>query len=100
MTAQREWVDEMATEAEVHLLVMDGFDDCIVGIVTQFRRTFVVYDRTKVIAKLMEQGMTEEEAWEYHEFNQTSAFVGDNTPGFLDRAPVGKSTVENTHGAA
>lgn len=85
----REWIDEMANETEAKLLVMDGFDDCITGIVTQFHRTFVVYDRAKVIKKLMtEHEMTEEEAWEYHEFNQAGAFIGEHTPGFLDIAPV------------
>jgi hypothetical protein len=86
---QRDWVDEIANETGATLLLMDGFDDCIVGTVSQFNRTFVVYDRRKVIKKLMdEQAMTEEEAWEFHEFNQISAFVGDHTPGFLDTVPV------------
>ena len=96
----REWIDEMATETDARLLVMDGFDDCIVGIVTQFQRAFVVYDRAKVIAKLInEQGMTEDEAWEFHEFNQVGAFVGTSTPGFLDRAPRVMRVPENQQGA-
>lgn len=89
MTTQREWVDEMANETGATLLLMEGFDDCIVGTVSHANRTFVVYDRHRIIKKLMdEQAMTEEEAWEFHEFNQACAFVSENTPGFLDRAPT------------
>ena len=84
----RQWVDEYS-EANVQddenkgLLVMDGYDDCIVGIAEQFHRTFVVYDRTKVINKLVEQGMTLEEAEEFHQFNQAQAWHGDHTPAFI-----------------
>lgn len=98
----REWIDEMATETGARLLVMDGFDDCIVGIVTQFQRAFVIYDRLKVIQKLMRRDeMTEEEAWEYHESQQLSMFVGEHTPGFLDRAPTQRETAPvNQQGGA
>lgn len=78
----RAWLDE-SPEAE-GLLTMDGFDDCIVGVAYQFNRSFVVYDRQKVIEKLMADGMSHDEAVEFHEFNQAGAWVGDHTPAFLD----------------
>jgi hypothetical protein len=62
---------------------MDGFDDCIVGIVERFNDTFVLYDRRKVVAKLMADGMDHEEAEEWYSFNQLGAWVGEHTPGFL-----------------
>jgi hypothetical protein len=66
------------------LLLMDGFDDCIAGIGTRFgSESFVIYDYSKVIAQLESQGMTYEEAVEYHEFNQLGAYVGDHTPAFI-----------------
>ena len=66
------------------LLIMDGFDDCIVGIGTRFgSEEFVIYDYAKVIAQLESQGMTHDEAVEYHEFNQLGAYVGDHTPAFM-----------------
>jgi hypothetical protein len=66
------------------LLVMDGFDDCILGICDRFGGDqFVVYDYAKVIAKLESMGMTHDEAVEYHEFNQLGAYVGDHTPAFM-----------------
>ena len=39
---------------------MVGYDDCIIGICERFgQEPIVAYDRAKVIAKLMEDGMTE-----------------------------------------
>lgn len=75
--------DEHFGEGEEGLLVMDGFDDCIVGVGQRFTDHFVVYDFKKVIARLMEDGLTEEEAIEFHEFNQLGAWVGPRTPVFL-----------------
>jgi len=65
------------------LLVMDGFDDCIVGVGQRFNDYFVVYDYRKVIDKLMDDGMSYEEAVEFHEYNQVGAWVGPRTPVFL-----------------
>lgn len=60
MTA-REWIDELADEQEYNLTVMTGFDECIVGIVERCSDSPVVcYDREKVIAQLMSDGMSEE----------------------------------------
>jgi hypothetical protein len=69
---------------EHNLLVMDGFDDCIDGIVYgKMRELVVVYDREKVIEKIMTHGMTYADAEEYHEYNQADAWVGDTTPMFI-----------------
>jgi hypothetical protein len=90
----RDWIDQYSDENVMDdesngLLVMDGFDDCIVGIGSRFgsagHEQFVIYARRKVIEKLMKRdGMSEEEAVEFHEFNQVGAFVGPHTPAFLD----------------
>jgi len=68
------------------LLKMDGYDDCIVGLVEQFGRPPIVcYDRCKVIAQLVtDSGMTEEEAEEWYEFNMLGSGMGEYTPCFLD----------------
>ena len=66
------------------LLVMDGFEDCILGVATRFgNEQFVVYDYDRVITSLESQGMTRGEAVEYHEYNQLGAYVGDHTPAFI-----------------
>ena len=79
----RDDVNRFAEEAGIELLVMDGHDDAIIGVGQRFTDYFVVYDLKKVISKLMEDGMTYEEAVEFHEFNQVGAWVGPRTPVFL-----------------
>jgi hypothetical protein len=79
----REDVDAYAEQIAEELLVADGFDDCIIGIGEQFNRTFVVYDRSKVIAALIASGLEPDEAEEHFEFNILGAFVGDATPCFV-----------------
>ncbi len=66
---------------------MVGYDDCIVGVADTFGApTRIVYDRDEVIKKLMKRdGMTQEEAYEYHEFNQVGAYVGEGTPIFMSK---------------
>jgi len=77
--------DELA-EIDPDLLLMDGFDDCIIGICEAFGSVPVVaYDYDKVLANLQASGMTYEEAVEYHEFNQAGAYVGERTPVFIHR---------------
>lgn len=86
----REFINErsealMSNEESGGLAVMDGYDDCIVGIVERFgSEPFVVYDKQKVLAKLMANGMSYEESLEFHEFNQAGAWVGKHTPGFIE----------------
>lgn len=71
-------------EMNEETLTMDGFDDCVAGIVQQFGRpTIVCYDKKKVIAKLQQDGMNEEEAEEFWSFNQIGAWMGDSTPCFI-----------------
>ena len=66
------------------LLVMDGFDHCILGICEYFGgKVFVVYDHELVMRELESQGMTRSEAEEYWSFNQIGAWMGEGTPGFV-----------------
>ena len=65
-------------------LKMDGFDDCILGIVERFGGVnHLAYDLNKVLEKLVSQGMTPHEAQEWYEFNMLGAYVGETTPCFL-----------------
>jgi|TARA_R110000744_G_C19220101_1_gene547016 hypothetical protein len=71
-------------------LVMDGYDDCVIGILERCGTDHVVlYDKEKVIEKIMEEspGGSYLEAVEYYEFNQLGGWHGDRTPGFLIRLP-------------
>jgi hypothetical protein len=66
----------------------DGFDDCVIGLGFRFgNRGTIIYDQAKVIQKLIndsEGGMTEDEAFEYYEFNILGAYVGENMPIFVE----------------
>ena len=65
-------------------LVADGFDEAIIGMARQFNQTLVVYDEDKCLSILMERdGMTEEEAIEFFEFNVVGAYVGEGTPVYV-----------------
>lgn len=68
------------------LLKMDGYDDCLIGVVERFGEdSYFIYDRELVLEKLQKGGMSYEEALEYYEFNQLGAYVGERTPAFLIR---------------
>ena len=64
---------------------MDGYDDCIEGIMHRFgNEGCVIYNSIKVMEKLQRvHKMTPDEAVEYHEYNQLGAWVGETTPAFF-----------------
>ena len=61
----------------------DGFEDAFIGIARQFGKPFAVYDRNKCITKLCED-MSPDEAEEYFQYNVEGAWVGEDTPAFLE----------------
>jgi len=66
------------------LVTMDGFDDCIIGVCERFEQpTIIAYDRSAVIDKLIQGGMTHEDAEDWFGFNMIGAWVGDTTPCFI-----------------
>ena len=70
-------------------VIMDGYNDCVIGVLERYgMEPIVLYDKAKVIDKLIEDGCDDHEgANEFYEFNQLGAWVGDKTPGFLIRLP-------------
>lgn len=83
MKTLKQKLDEMLDEESV--LLADGFEDAFIGIARQFNRTFAVYDREKCIEILTENGMHEDEAEEYFQFNVEGAYLGESTPAFLEK---------------
>jgi len=62
----------------------EKFDKAIVGIADRIgMEAVVVYDTTKIIDILEEEGMDREEATDYYEFNILGAYVGERTPMFI-----------------
>jgi len=64
-------------------LTIDGFDDCIIGIDEDSFR--LIYSVGKIIEKLMSRdGMGEEDAREFYDFNIGQAYFGEYTPIYCD----------------
>jgi hypothetical protein len=68
-------------------MVMDGFDDCVVGVADSFGQpTRIVYDREAILMKLVKKdGMTKDEALDWIEYNMIGSYVGEAMPLFLSK---------------
>ena len=67
------------------MLLADGFDAAFIGSGERCGQpTLAVYDRDKCIEILQGQGMSYDEAQEYFDFNVVGAWVGEQTPIFVD----------------
>lgn len=63
----------------------DGLDDALVGYAYVNDRHVALYSVKKVISVLVDRdGMSEDDAWEYYEFNIVGAYVGPDTPIFYE----------------
>lgn len=76
----------LAEDEEISLA--DGFEAAFIGVARQFGTPFAVYDRGRCITLLTDQGMSVEDAEEYMSFNTEGAWVGANTPAFMEYAPT------------
>jgi len=66
------------------MLKADGFDDAIMGHGTQSHADVVVYDFEKCVKILIDRdGMSDDEARDFMEYNVTGAWVGSCTPVFF-----------------
>lgn len=65
------------------VIFADGFDDAIIGFEPNLWK--VVYSRGKAIKILMDRdGMDEEEAVEFAEYNTFGAYIGEKTPIWVE----------------
>jgi len=67
-------------------IILDGFNDAIVGITEEFggiKR--LLYSKDKILKILQENNpMTQSEAEEYYDYNIVGLYAGDQNPIFLD----------------
>jgi len=78
----REEIIELYSDTEP-VTFADGLDEAIIGFDPIGWR--VVYSRGKVIEILQSRdGMTEEEALEFAEYNTFNTYIGDNTPIWVE----------------
>lgn len=84
MNEKTKLIFDRMEEINPDALKADGFDDCLIGIVSTFKGSVFLYDEDLIIKRLMnDDDMTDEEAWEYYNFNILGAYVGDYTPIYL-----------------
>jgi hypothetical protein len=76
-----DWVNEFYPDTTI--LIADGFEEAFVGVASQFDKPIAIFDRQKCI-KILMRDMSEDEAYEYFEFNVSGAYVGENTPAFIE----------------
>lgn len=90
MSSKREWVAGFSDE----ILVMDEFEDALVGVCHRHGQPPVaLYDQMKIIEQLVaefredpnvEGVEAEEMAWEHFYYNIIGGWVGDYTPAFVE----------------
>jgi hypothetical protein len=80
-----EIITELNEAFEDELLLADGFEDALLGtVVGACRSPVACYDYDKCVEILMRRdGMDEEAACEYLDYNAVGAYVGELTPLFL-----------------
>jgi len=95
-----EWLAQAGDQYET-LMTMDGYEDCVIGIVERYGMPPVILiDKSMVLKKLQQDGCSEEEAIEFYEFNQLGGWNGDGTPCFLvELAPDAIEKLRASHSA-
>lgn len=81
LAAMPEWLQE-ALEHDPDLILWDGLDEAIVATAERCGMGIVlVYDYEKMMKVFMDRdGMTQEDAMEWIDFNIVGAYVGQKTP--------------------
>ncbi len=67
------------------VIFADGFDDAIIGLDTDSLR--VIYSKQRMI-EILEPQMGLDDAIEYLQYNTWSAYVGEQTPIYMDEIDV------------
>jgi hypothetical protein len=59
----------------------ETYDAAVIGVTFDGR---AIYDKDQVVLRCIKsEGMSEEDAWEWHEFNTFCAYVGPKTPLYV-----------------
>lgn len=76
--------DDLSKYNNEMLFLNDYSANSLVGLLFKHETNIVaVYDDYLCVQSLIEEGMEEEEAIEYFEYNTRGSYVGENTPAFL-----------------
>ena len=80
----RKDIKDLYGDDEPEILFADGYDKAIAGVIWDGERTRVVYTTEIILAILMEDGMTYDEASEFFDFNVAGSYMGVYTPLYLE----------------
>jgi hypothetical protein len=77
-------IDEI-NEINPDAIIVDGFNEAIIGLAERINLgPIVAYDIDKMLEIMVERdGMTYEEAMEYFDYNILGAWMGENTPVYI-----------------
>jgi hypothetical protein len=79
-------------DSDLLFMTEEIYDAAIIGVSVMCCGTQnqhqVIYDWDLVIKANMDLGMSEEEAIEYFEYNQGGAYVGEQTPIYINRSNI------------
>jgi hypothetical protein len=81
-------LEQLSPDEEVVFLEGPEFDVAIIGVAREFNRPArIAYSVSRVLAVYTADGMSDEEALEYFDFNTAGAYVGEATPVFIYEGP-------------
>lgn len=67
-----------------NIFKLDGFEDCYLGLGEAYgEQPRLIYDYKKIIESLEKEGMSEDEAREFYDFNIIGSYLGEKMPIFL-----------------
>jgi hypothetical protein len=76
--------DKLLKEREESVMFADGLEEAFIGIGYQNYSPVAIYSKSKAIQCFIKEGMNEEQAYEYFDYNVAGAYVGEATPIFLE----------------
>jgi hypothetical protein len=83
--SKRDDIVDIAGNDELLFMDPERFDAAIIGVTERMGQLpTICYNKNKVLEILMEDGMDYDEAIEYYEFNVVGAWMGEQTPTFLE----------------
>ena len=83
--SRRDDIVDIAGNDELLFMDPERFDAAIIGVTERMGQLpTICYNKNKVLEILMEDGMDYDEAIEYYEYNVVGAWMGEQTPTFLE----------------
>lgn len=83
---KRQIIEEQAELQEIEVILIDGFDEAILGLVCvrPDEAPVVAYSVKGILEKLMQDGCDLDEAYSYYGHNIERSYLGSETPVFVE----------------